>query len=772
MVWFLRFNKIGKKAMSSYLGHILIREGIINLNQLEVAIREQKQTGRKLGEVLIDLGYTSEYQLVDFLSKEYGFPIINLDGFEIDPPVLKLIPKRTVLKHSLVPINHSGSTLFVAMSDPSDIVTVDDLRFATGYDIKPVVASERAIKKAIEKYYDTEDGLNEQKSEENSVRRLEAEGEIRESSAAPSKWDEFIKEMGKASVETKPEREKEVSRSNTVPSQDSEIVRKEKEEPHPPVPQEEKEGISPSAEQKEETIETGADVSQEADSTAREWVSSKMSDKEESFKPYGFSFYGTNVQEQEEEVGSEEKKEEDLSELTVAPSQEPDSLKREKEADSEAPQEDDIGLYTLLSNEGEPIWEQEGVISRTEQKKASEFGGFNSLECESSSELDSNEPEREEPFNPNDHPPQEGVAPHPSIEEHSIQETIVIHKEDAFSHFAKPGGKEGRVPSDQRAILVIDDSPTIQKIVSITLEQQGYRVLIASDGMQAMAKLNETVPHLIFLDIDLPHMDGYQVCKIIKGNGLTRDIPVIMFSGRDGFFDKVRGRMAGATDYITKPFQPATLLQAVEKHCGERGAKQLHTKSAPFSVTEMNMSDEQRRKNELLAQDEKVLSESEIELDLVLQDSLILVLSKLEQLMVQLEKAYKQPILAIQLLSEIINQVVEFSETLQRADAEAVHLVKALAKGRDTYPMLQLLHTQKNRLSVQTAANLFNGWAGDLRDRQDLFIQICRGMVSIVESYFSLFATYIRSSRLRGHWEETYNVFLCDLNRVMNKIQF
>jgi hypothetical protein len=140
--------------------------------------------------------------------------------------------------------------------------------------------------------------------------------------------------------------------------------------------------------------------------------------------------------------------------------------------------------------------------------------------------------------------------------------------------------------------------------------------------------------------------------------------------------------------------------------------------------------------------------------------------------MVQIENAYKQPILAIQLLSEIINQVVEFSETLQRADTEAVHLVKALARGRDTYPMLQLLHTQKNRLSVQTAANLFNGWAGDLRDRQDLFIQICRGMFSILESYLSLFATYVRSSRLRGHWGEAYNVFLGDLNRVMNKIQF
>jgi type IV pilus assembly protein PilB len=138
--------------MSSYLGHILIREGIISLNQLRAAIEEQKRTGGRLYRVLIDLGYVSEQQLVDYLSKEYCFPVINLDEFEVDPVVLNLIPKRNALKHNLVPVNHLGSTLFVAMSDPSDIVTVDDLRFATGCDIKPVIAPEQAIKNTIEKY--------------------------------------------------------------------------------------------------------------------------------------------------------------------------------------------------------------------------------------------------------------------------------------------------------------------------------------------------------------------------------------------------------------------------------------------------------------------------------------------------------------------------------------------------------------------------------------------------------------------------------------------
>lgn len=83
--------------------------------------------------------------------------------------------------------------------------------------------------------------------------------------------------------------------------------------------------------------------------------------------------------------------------------------------------------------------------------------------------------------------------------------------------------------------------------------------------MQALAKLNDFIPDIIFLDINLPHMDGYQLCKIIKGNDLTKEIPVVMLSGKDGFFDKMRGKMVGATDYITKPFEPSTLVSAIKK---------------------------------------------------------------------------------------------------------------------------------------------------------------------------------------------------------------
>jgi twitching motility two-component system response regulator PilG len=124
--------------------------------------------------------------------------------------------------------------------------------------------------------------------------------------------------------------------------------------------------------------------------------------------------------------------------------------------------------------------------------------------------------------------------------------------------------------SSRRLILAVDDSLTVRKIVAVTLERQGYRVQTAMDGMQALAKVNEQRPDLILLDITMPRMDGYQVCKTIKQNAYTRQIPVLMLSGKDGFFDKVKGKLAGATDYLTKPFQEETLLKSVEKYLKPR----------------------------------------------------------------------------------------------------------------------------------------------------------------------------------------------------------
>jgi twitching motility two-component system response regulator PilG len=119
-------------------------------------------------------------------------------------------------------------------------------------------------------------------------------------------------------------------------------------------------------------------------------------------------------------------------------------------------------------------------------------------------------------------------------------------------------------PATTKRILVVDDSPTIRKLISGKLEKSGHEVICAEDGVEAIANVERAVPDLVLLDITMPRMDGYEVCKVIRGREATKDVPVIMISGKDGFFDKVRGRMAGASGYITKPFGPETLMKTVE----------------------------------------------------------------------------------------------------------------------------------------------------------------------------------------------------------------
>ena len=115
-------------------------------------------------------------------------------------------------------------------------------------------------------------------------------------------------------------------------------------------------------------------------------------------------------------------------------------------------------------------------------------------------------------------------------------------------------------------VLVIDDSNTIRRSAEIFLKQGGYQVLLAEDGFDALAKVNDHEPDLIFCDILMPRLDGYQTCAIIKRNNKFANVPVIMLSSKDGLFDKARGRMVGSEDYLTKPFTKEQLLRAVEQY--------------------------------------------------------------------------------------------------------------------------------------------------------------------------------------------------------------
>jgi twitching motility two-component system response regulator PilG len=119
------------------------------------------------------------------------------------------------------------------------------------------------------------------------------------------------------------------------------------------------------------------------------------------------------------------------------------------------------------------------------------------------------------------------------------------------------------VAGNNRLVLIVDDSPTIRKIVEVTLKREGYRVNACDSAMKALASITDEPPDLVLLDVMLPVMDGYKVCQLIKKR--YRDLPVIMLSSKDGFFDKMRGRMAGSTLYMTKPFEPRDLVAAVDR---------------------------------------------------------------------------------------------------------------------------------------------------------------------------------------------------------------
>ena len=115
----------------------------------------------------------------------------------------------------------------------------------------------------------------------------------------------------------------------------------------------------------------------------------------------------------------------------------------------------------------------------------------------------------------------------------------------------------------RRTVMIVDDSPTIRKILGLTLERAGYKVVAEPDGESALERLAQVVPDVMLLDIAMPKIDGYEVCRRLKADSRTAHVPVVMLSGKDAFFDKVKGRMAGATEYLTKPFDTDAVLAAV-----------------------------------------------------------------------------------------------------------------------------------------------------------------------------------------------------------------
>ncbi|HEX9666282.1 MAG TPA: type IV-A pilus assembly ATPase PilB [Thermodesulfobacteriota bacterium] len=192
-----------EQQKSILTGDIFLKEELVNPHQLQEALEEQKKSGDRLSDVLLSMGYIDEYQLATYLSKQYGVPAINLDNFDIDLEALKYVSRESAIKYNLIPINHTDSALVIAMSDPSNIFAIDEIKFATGQSVEVVVATERSIEKSIHEYYGTE------REWEETVRNKETHkavdkliGELKDYSVE-IKFDEDIsvKELERASGE-------------------------------------------------------------------------------------------------------------------------------------------------------------------------------------------------------------------------------------------------------------------------------------------------------------------------------------------------------------------------------------------------------------------------------------------------------------------------------------------------------------------------------------------------------------------------------------------
>lgn len=145
--------------MSTKLGELLVKANIITQEQVEQAISVQAQEGWRLGYALIKLGFVQEDEITQFLSKQYGVPAINLSNMQIDNTIVKLVPADVARKYLVMPISRQGATLTLAMTDPTNVFAMDDVKFMTGYNVEPVVASEMAISDAIEKSYGSESSI-------------------------------------------------------------------------------------------------------------------------------------------------------------------------------------------------------------------------------------------------------------------------------------------------------------------------------------------------------------------------------------------------------------------------------------------------------------------------------------------------------------------------------------------------------------------------------------------------------------------------------------
>src|SRR5580658_2632704 len=183
--------------MSQRLGDLLVKEKVITPEQLEQATKAQKETNVRLGAALVKLGFLTDEDVTNFLSRQYGVPAINLSYFEIDPAVVKLIPFETAKRYQILPLSRVGASLTIAMVDPTNVFAMDDIKFMTGFNIEPVVASESSIIAGIDKAY----GTSKEEELEQVMQSMNDMGDAADVEVQAEQQEIELKELEKAADE-------------------------------------------------------------------------------------------------------------------------------------------------------------------------------------------------------------------------------------------------------------------------------------------------------------------------------------------------------------------------------------------------------------------------------------------------------------------------------------------------------------------------------------------------------------------------------------------
>jgi twitching motility two-component system response regulator PilG len=478
--------------MELQLAKLLVGKGLVSIDQIREAVEEQRSSGSGLGDSLVKLGHIPETDLLESMGKYFGIPVMDLDSRSIEPEVLKLIPRGTAAEQGLIPVSLVGTDLIVAVSDPSNILLLDDLGFITGKHIVPVIASERAIMAKIAEHYGEGDGR-----ESEGPGKLPRAGKARSVEDLVRELEEFTGEKAAAF----------------------------------------------GSETTDEPVGLDSDISGEALS------GESMSLAEENspiIDEAVFDLTGSEPDNAESTISGE------VLNVFTAPSSIDDTAPDGLPESASDPDEDE---------DTERTDEEFGVNITRESTNGSGAGDILLFEDEGKLSPVTKIPEEDfaEKTQVTDISDTEQYLPGPEDED-----TALANEDARLSDEAAKTVPETKLPKG--SVLIVDHSATIRRVVALALEREGYKVYAAGDGMQALAALNDITPGLILVDINLPHMDGYQLCKVIKGHGLTRDIPVVIMSGKIGMMDKMKGKMAGVSDYISKPFAAVDIIGAAEKY--------------------------------------------------------------------------------------------------------------------------------------------------------------------------------------------------------------